>query len=491
MTDITPSHIPKEVIEVTQTLENAGFEAFIVGGCVRDLLLGKTPKDWDITTNATPEEIQGLFPNSFYNNDFGTVGIKTNTEKNSLKVIEITPYRTESTYSDARRPDTVSFSEHIDEDLKRRDFTVNALAYSVSYGTLVDLFEGKKDLEKKILRAVGNPEERFREDALRILRAIRLSAELGFAIDTDTLQSIVSCVTNLEKISKERIRDEFSRIILSSRPAEALFLMKQTKMLEYVVPDLLRSVKVDQNRSHKFTVFEHLLRSLQHAADKNLSLELRLAALFHDISKPETKKFSPEINDFTFYGHEVIGSRVTKKALENLKYPKDVVEKVSKLVRWHMFFSDPEKITLSAVRRMIRNVGQENIWDLLNLRMCDRIGSGRPKEQPFRFRKYQAMVEEALRDPVSVRMLNINGNVIMQTLHIKPGPRIGWVLQALLEEVLENPSLNSEILLLKSAEELSELSDEELKQKGLEGQMKQKEKEEAELVEIQRKYRVS
>lgn len=491
MADISLSYIPEEVLEVTQALEHSGFEAYIVGGCVRDVLLGKMPNDWDITTNAIPEEIQRIFPDSYYNNAFGTVGVKRETDRETLKVIEVTPYRTESGYSDARRPDSVSFSKNLEEDLKRRDFTVNALAYSVSSETLVDLFEGKKDLEKKVLRAVGNPEERFNEDALRILRAVRLSAELGFAIDSDTLSAIVSCVTQLEKISKERIRDEFSRILLSPRPAEALFLMKQTKMLEFVAPDLIRGINVEQNRSHKFTVFEHLVRSLQHAADKNLSLELRLSALFHDISKPETKRFAPEIQDSTFYGHEVIGSRVTKKALENLKFPNDVIEKVAKLVRWHMFFSDPDEITLSAVRRMISNVGQENIWDLLDLRMCDRIGSGRPKEQPFRFRKYQAMVEEALRDPVSVGMLSIDGTKLMETFHMKPGPRIGWILHALLEEVLDDPSKNSEILLLKRADEFMKLSDKELQDRGSEGKKKQQEKEEAEIAEIHKKYHVS
>lgn len=488
--EISRSYIPSEVVSVTQTLESAGFEAYLVGGCVRDLLLGRAPKDWDVTTNAVPEEIQSLFEETYYNNTYGTVGVVTTSELPSLKVIEVTPYRTEGNYTDARRPDSVSFSKNLAEDLERRDFTINAMAYRVSSETLVDLFKGKEDLEKKLVRAVGDANKRFSEDALRILRAIRLSAELGFAIESDTLSAIVTCVTQLEKISKERIRDEFSRILLSERPAEALFLMKQVKMLQYVVPDLMRSMNVDQNKSHKYNVFEHLVRSAQHAADKNLQLDMRLAALFHDISKPESRRFSHETHDYTFYGHEVVGARVTKRALQELKYPNELVERVSLLVRWHMFFSDPDEITLSAVRRMISNVGKDNIWDLLDLRICDRIGSGRPKEQPFRFRKYKAMVEEALRDPVSVGMLKIDGAKIMETFHEKPGPRIGWALHALLEEVIEDPSKNTEMLLLKRAKELLELNDNDLEILGKKGKEKRDEIDEAEIAEIQKKYGV-
>lgn len=488
--EITLPYIPNEVLRVTETLEKAGFEAYLVGGCVRDLLLGRAPKDWDITTNAVPSEIQSLFEETYYNNDFGTVGVVTTSERASLKVIEITPYRTEGTYTDARRPDSVSFSKKLSDDLERRDFSINAMAFRVSSETLVDMFNGKEDLKKGLIRAVGDANKRFSEDALRILRAVRLSAELGFVIEADTLSAIVTCVTQLEKISKERIRDEFSRIMLSDRPAEALFLMKQVKMLQFVIPDIMRSINVEQNKSHKYNVFEHLVRSAQHAADKNLPLDMRLAALFHDISKPESRRFSQETHDYTFYGHEVIGARVTKRALQSLKYPNELVERVSLLVRWHMFFSDPDEITLSAVRRMISNVGKDNIWDLLELRICDRIGSGRPKEQPFRFRKYKAMVEEALRDPVSVGMLKVDGAKIMETFHEKPGPKIGWTLHALLEEVIEDPTKNTEILLLKRAKELLELPDQELEVLGRKGKEKRDEVDDAEIAQIQKKYGV-
>ena len=231
--------IPKEVSHVTGTLENAGFEAYIVGGCVRDLLIGKTPKDWDVTTNAKPEEIEKLFENTYYNNDYGTVGV-VNDEvgDETLKVVEVTPYRLESEYSDARRPDSVEFSDSIEHDLKRRDFTINAIAYSESKGQIVDLYEGQKDIENRIVRAVGDPDVRFGEDALRILRAIRISAELGFEIEEKTKKAIKKDAKMLEKIAKERIRDEFTRIIMSDNPMKALELAHEMGVLQFIVPEL-------------------------------------------------------------------------------------------------------------------------------------------------------------------------------------------------------------------------------------------------------------
>jgi len=482
--------VPEEVRKVAALLREAGFESYLVGGCVRDLVIGRSPKDWDVTTNAKPEDIQKAFPDSFYENDFGTVGVKTDSEDERLAVIEVTPYRTETGYSDKRRPDKVEFGDSLEEDLARRDFTINALAYDDSKGQIVDPYKGQEDIGHKVLRTVGNPEKRFEEDALRLMRAVRLVAELGFALDADTAAAIQKKAHNLGHISKERIRDEFVRILNSSQPMMALVLCQQLGLLEYIAPDLLRGIGIDQNQAHSYTVFEHNLRALQHAADKEWSFDIRLAALFHDISKPETRRRSDEKNDWTFHGHEVVGSRVTRKTLEDLRFSRETIEKVSKLVRWHMFFSDPDQITLSAVRRMIRNVGEENIWDLLNLRICDRIGTGRPKEQPFRFRKYKAMVEEALRDPISVKMLKIDGQVLMERLHVQPGPRMGWILSALLDEVLEDPKRNTEKYLENKSSELLTLSDSELKLLGDEGRKKKEEREEAELQEILKKHHV-
>jgi poly(A) polymerase/tRNA nucleotidyltransferase (CCA-adding enzyme) len=481
--------IPKEVQNTTETLTKAGFEAFLVGGCVRDLMLGKEPKDWDITTNAHPDQIQALFEETYYTNEYGTVGVVHETDDPRLKVIEVTPYRKEGTYSNNRHPDSVEFGVSLEEDLARRDFTINALALDVFDGHVFDVFNGNEDLSHKILRAVGDPNARFAEDALRMLRAIRLGAELGFGIEQKTFEALCTNAHLLEKISKERIRDELIKIIMSPRPMEALFHMKQTGLLHFVLPDLERGIGVEQNQAHSYPVFEHLIRALQHAADKDFPLEVRLAALFHDISKPESRRKSPS-GDWTFYGHEVIGSRVTKKALKDLRFPKEIVDTVSNLVRWHMFFSDPDKITLSAVRRMIVNVGESQIWNLLNVRKADRIGSGRPKEQPFRFRKYQSMVEEALRDPISVGMLKIDGKRLMNVTHETPSPRIGNILHTLLQEVLDDAQKNTEEYLEKRAQELSSLSDKELSLLGEKGKERKEEEEDKEIEALRKKNRV-
>lgn len=481
--------VPKEVTRVTETLEQAGFEAFLVGGCVRDLLLNRKPKDWDVTTNATPDQIIALFPHTFYENIFGTVGVvNEDTEDESLATVEVTPYRLESGYSDNRRPDSVSFSTHIEDDLKRRDFTINALAYSPSKNILIDLYNGQEDLKQNVLNTVGDPVERISEDALRIMRAVRFHVELNFILSRETEKAIIEKSYLLQNISKERIRDEFTKIIMSPRPMDGLLLLKKLNLLQYVVPELEETIGVEQNRAHSFDVWEHLIRTVQHAADKNWPLEIRLAALFHDISKPATRRWGNEQNTWTFYGHEVIGSRVTKKILTNLRYPNKIIDKVTKLIRWHMFFSDTEQITLSAVRRMIANVGKENIWDLMNVRICDRIGTGRPKEDPYRLRKYHAMIEEALRDPVTVGMLKIDGKRIMEVTRVTPGPKIGYTLHALLEEVLEDPQKNTEEYLEQRAIELMKLDDVVLKELGEKGKQIKEEADEEEVKKIRSKH---
>ena len=482
--------IPEEVSKISAALREKGYEAYLVGGCVRDLLIGRAPKDWDITTNATPEQIQGIFPDSFYENEYGTVGIKTGGADATLAIVEVTPYRAESGYSDKRRPDEVRFGVSLEEDLARRDFTINALALDESKGQIIDLYKGQKDIKDKVVRAVGNAPERFNEDALRMLRAVRLVAELGFGIDGETAKAISENSKHLSHVSRERVRDELVRILKSGQPMAALTLAQQLGILEYIAPDLIRGIGVAQNQAHSYDVFGHLMRTMQHAADKGWDFDIRLAGLFHDVSKPETRRWSDEKKDWTFHGHEVVGSRVTKKALEDLKFPRETIDKIVKLVRWHMFFSDPEQITLSAVRRIITSVGKENIDYLLKLRICDRIGTGRPKEQPFRLRKYMAMVDQALRDPISVGMLKTDGSRIMERFHVEPGPRIGWTLNALLEEVLEDPKLNTEDYLDKKTTELLALSDEALKTLGESGKQKREEREDEEVRKIMESHHV-
>ncbi len=481
--------IPKEIETVAETLEKGGFEAYLVGGCVRDLLCGKKPKDWDFTTNAKPEQIIDLFPHTFYENTYGTVGVVIDeTEDETLKNIEITPYRVESEYSDNRRPDVVRFADTLAEDLQRRDFTMNALAYSVSQKNIIDLYQGQRDIEDKIIRTVGEAGDRFSEDALRMMRAVRFKSQLGFEISHETEKAILEYGHLLAKISKERVRDEFSKIIMSSEPMNGLVTLKKLNILQYVVPELEETIGVEQNKAHSFDVWEHLLRTVQHSADKGWPLEIRLTALFHDISKPESRRWGKEQNQWTFYGHEVLGARRTKRILENLKYPNKIIEKVTMLVRWHMFFSDTEQISLSAVRRMVANVGRENIWDLMNVRICDRIGTGRPKEDPYRLRKYHAMIEEAMRDPISVGMLAIDGKRLMEVAGITPGPKIGFALHALLEEVLDDPIKNTKEYLEKRGVELVQLPESELKALGEKGKETKEGADDEEIKKIRSKH---
>lgn len=483
--------VPHEVAQVTATLRAKGYRAYLVGGCVRDLLLDRAPKDWDVTTDAKPEEIQALFSETFYENDFGTVGVVTESTDPKLKVIEVTPFRIEGKYSNARHPDEVTFSDKLEDDLQRRDFTINAIAYDDARGELVDLHGGQEDLARTVIATVGDAAERFEEDALRMLRAIRLSAELDFVIESQTLAGIAQTAAQLAKISRERVRDELTRILMSDRPMQALYMAQKLGLLKHMVPELEEGIGCAQNQAHSFDVFEHLMRSLQHAADKGWSLEVRLAALFHDVGKPATRQWSDEKGDWTFHGHDVVSAKMAKRILADLKYPRDAIEKVVALVRWHMFFSDPDQITLAAVRRTIARVGTDSIEDLLNLRVCDRIGTGRPKEHPFRLRKYMSMIDEAMRDPISVSMLKIDGKRLMEVTGERPGPRLGWMLHALLEDVLDDPAKNTAEYLEKRATELATLSDSDLKPLGEAGKDKKTEADEAEIAKLRAKHKVS
>jgi poly(A) polymerase/tRNA nucleotidyltransferase (CCA-adding enzyme) len=340
--------VPSVVFDIWKKLLNSGYEAYIVGGCVRDLLLKRKPKDWDITTNAKPEEIQKIFPNSFYENRFGTVGVKTGLEDPRLSVVEVTTFRIEGKYFDFRHPEEVKFADKIEDDLKRRDFTINALAMDIN-GKIIDLFDGLKDLKKKIIKTVGKAEERFNEDALRMMRAVRLACELGFKIDNKTFSAIKENASLIQFISKERIRDEFIKIIMSKNAVEGIELLRKSNLLIEIIPELLQGYNVMQNKHHKYDVYTHSLKSLEYAVNKNFPLEIRLAALFHDIGKPITKQ--GEGPDCTFYNHEIVGAKMTKNILYRLRFPKKIINKVYHLVRHHMFYLELEKVTMSAVRR--------------------------------------------------------------------------------------------------------------------------------------------
>ena len=454
--------IPVEVLEVLEKIKNAGFEAFVVGGCVRDLVMDKIPNDWDVTTNALPEEIVGIFPDSFYENNFGTVGVKVRPflknkflrKEREHDIIEVTTYRIESKYSDFRRPDDVSFAKTLGEDLGRRDFTMNAMALRVhSSGgfEIIDHFNGKKDIAGGVVRSVGNPDERFMEDALRMMRAVRFCSQLGFTIEKNTLLGIKNSARLTAHISAERIRDELIKIILSSDPAGGIDILHQTGLLQYIIPELERGIGIAQNRHHIYTIYNHLLYSLKNCPSGKL--EVRLAALFHDIAKPQTKR--GEGLYATFYNHDHIGARIVEKILRRLKFSNEIIEKVVLLVDNHMFYYNPEEVTESSVRRLIRKVGLENIKDLIDLRVADRLGSGTPKAKPYKLRHLEYIVERVSKDAVSVKMLEINGKDLISELNISPGPMIGAILDVLLAEVIDDAAKNNRNYLLERAKELA------------------------------------
>ncbi len=493
--------IPEYVSRVTQTLEKAGFEVFLVGGCVRDLIMGREPKDWDITTNAIPEEIIPLFEKTVYENTFGTVGVvfedvshETGDESvpHETHIIEVTPYRIEAKYSDFRHPDEVKFSKNIEDDLKRRDFTINALALN-NKGHLIDLFGGVKDIKDKVIRAVGDARERFNEDALRTLRAVRFASQLDFAIEYDTMQAIVDNSHLIKNISAERIRDEFVKIIESKNASMGVGMLSKLGLLKYIIPELEEGIGCEQGGAHIYDVFEHLLHALDHAVNKKFSTEIRLSALFHDIGKPRTKRLPSLVRGKpqkpTFYGHEVVGARMSQKILDRLKFPRKMTDFVVSMVRNHMFFSDTEQITLSAVRRIVQKVGKDHIWELMNIRECDRVGM-KKAEAPYRLRKYHAMIEQVLRDPISVGQLAVNGMILMNELGVSAGPRMGWILHTLLEDVLDDPTKNTREYLDIRTKELNDLTDEALRQLGEEGKQTKKELEEKEVEKLHTKHGV-
>ena len=451
--------IPKEIKSVISELEKQGFESYIVGGCVRDLFLEKEPKDWDIATKAKPKEIQKIFPENFYENTFFTVTIQTKSKHAALENIEITTYRTEFEYGDRRRPEKVEYAKTIEEDLSRRDFAINAIALDLKK-KVIDPFEGQKDLKAKQIRAVGNAEERFAEDALRMMRAVRLSSQLGFAIEEKTQKAIQKNSALLKEISQERIRDELVKIIMSERATEGIELLRELKLLQYILPELQEGHGVSQNKHHIYTVWEHNVLALKYATDQNWDYIVRIASLLHDVAKPRVKR--GEGKDATFHGHEVVGARMAREILNRLKFSKKEIERISKLVRFHLFYYNVDEVTESSVRRLVRNIGPENVEDLLKVRMADRIGSGVPKAEPYKLLHLRYIIEKATRDPISSRTLKLNGSDIMKMLKISPGPRVGHILNVLLEEVLDDPKKNNKKHLEARAKELGEMKETDL-----------------------------
>ena len=469
--------VPQKVKEIIETTEKFGFEIYIVGGAVRDILMGKIVYDWDFTTNAKPDEILKIFEEAYYTNDFGTVGIPSEIE--GERPYEITTFRTEHGYSDARRPDKIEWGKTLEEDLQRRDFTVNAMALKSkreskrkgeykyentnkaqvltllrSY-TLIDIFGGQKDLKEKLIRAVGDPNERFSEDALRMMRAVRIATELKFIIEEKTLEAIKNNSTLINKISKERVRDELFKILKSPYPHQGMILLKDSALMLKILPELEKTFGVEQKspgRHHIYDVGTHSLNSLKYVAEKNPDPIVRLATLIHDIGKPPTFKVL-ENGTITFYNHEIVSARIAKRIAERLRFSNKDKEKLYKLVRFHQFSVD-ERQTDSAIRRFIRKVGLENVEDMLDLRVGDRLGGG-ARETSWRLEEFKKRLIDVQKQPFTVHDLKITGHDVMKILGIKPGPEVGKILNKLFDEVVEKKLTNEKEVLLKRLEDLS------------------------------------
>src|SRR5680860_71496 len=461
--------IPDYVQSACRAIKKEGFEAYIVGGCVRDFLMGKKPKDWDITTNARPESLTKIFKNSKYNNSFGTVllpiradeekGSDDNKKKEVITVLEITTYRSEAVYSDRRHPDEVVFEDEIEQDLSRRDFTINALAIDPDEPEeVIDLYGGQKDIRLKIMRAIGEPSDRFKEDALRMLRGVRFCSQLGFTLEPKTSRGIVKFV------SQERIRDEVIKILASDLPYEGIELLHECKLLQYILPELEQGVTVKQDRHHIYSVYKHNLLALKYCPNKKW--QVRLAALLHDVAKPKTRKIINNIA--TFYNHEYFGAKIVYKIMTRLKFSNEDRDQVVNLVKNHMFYYNVGEVTATSVRRLIAKVGKENLSDLIDLRVADRLGSGTPKAMPYKLRHLQYMMEKVQHDPVSAKMLKINGDDLINKLNILPGPKIGAILDVLLSGVIEEPENNDREKLLTMAKRLNDDNLETLRNKAKE-----------------------
>ncbi len=439
-----PIKLPTDVQQVLTQLQAAGYEAYVVGGCLRDLLLTTEPKDWDVTTNALPEQIQQVFKKSLYLNAFGTVTVKSG-ELN----IEVTTYRADGTYSDHRHPDRVQFGVSLKEDLARRDFTVNALAAN---GTdLIDLFAGQADLEAGILRAVGNPETRFQEDALRMLRAIRFSAQLRFQIEPATYAAIISQRALLKYVSAERIRDEIIKMLKTEDPFKAFWLLHETGLLALILPELEAGVGVQQNLHHIYTVFGHNMFALQFCPSEDW--RVLLAALLHDVGKPQVKAGTGKLA--TFHQHEHVGAKLTRQIMKRLAFANDDINKVVHLVKHHMFYYNIGEITDAGVRRLVRRVGIDHIQDLMAVRIADRMGSGVYKDKPYKLIELEKRIEYVQKDPISTSMLAYDGNAAMQQFGWKPGAKIGVLLHRLLDEVMDDPKRNTAEYLSERAKALA------------------------------------
>ncbi len=460
--------IPGYILYTLKSLNGAGFESFIVGGSVRDVLLNKSPNDWDVTTDASPQQIQEIFSETFYDNTFGTVGVVirirngvlTNSQDDAIEpiVVHVTTFRSEGAYSDFRRPDNVKWGNSIEEDLLRRDFTINAIALRTDPDifeklpltslqehvflvpgefVLIDPYGGLIDLHRRQIKAVGEASERFHEDALRMLRAVRFSCQLDFSIEEHTGVAIKQKSENIQKISGERIRDELFKILKSERAYEGIMQLDELGLLQYILPELVAGRGMDQRGHHIFDVFEHSLNALKYCPSKDVIV--RLAALLHDIGKVPTYRVRDGVN--TFYNHDIVGAKLARDIAYRFHLSKKDREKLYTLVRHHMFSVDTIQ-TDAAIRRFIVKVGIENISDMVDVRIGDRLGSGTKDPEGWRLKEFKKRIETLLMPTFTVKDLAIDGRDVMRLLNIPPGPAIGKILNTLFEEVLDAPEKN-------------------------------------------------
>lgn len=448
-------------------------ELYLVGGAVRDIIIERQTKDYDFVVKGVPaKELEDFFSKlgevNLVGKSFGVfkfVPTGFHLGDNLAEAFDIALPRTEVAGMSGGYKDFEVQSDanlNIEADLSRRDFTINALAWNLKEQKIVDEFSGLQDLENKIIKAIGDPAQRFQEDYTRMLRAIRFSCQLDFTIEAKTFAEIKIKAKKIKTIAPERINEEFTKVIMSPRAEEGIRMMQEIGLLIELIPELASSSGVTQNRHHIYDVYEHSVRALGAGAQRDYKLEVRLAAMLHDIGKPQTKEGEGE--ESTFYNHDIVGAKIAKKILKRLSYSNDIIDYTVHLVRYHMFYYALDIVSDSGVRRLLSRIGKDNIDDFINLRICDRLGMGRPKAKPWKLMELERRFKEVQLDPITPKMIALKGDELMQLLKITPGPRVGLILNALLGEILDEPQKNDHDYLVTRAQEINKLSVEELKQ---------------------------
>ena len=447
---ILRQQIARPVLEICKELRNSGERAWVVGGCVRDTLRGEVVNDWDVATTARPEKVQKVFERVIPTGiDHGTVTVLWKGE-----AYEVTTLRGEGAYSDGRRPDSVVFVSDIDEDLARRDFTVNAIAYDPVQSKVVDPFGGLRDMQDKTLRAVGDPKERFREDGLRILRGARFVATLDFELEEDTEAAFRSALDTFRKVSPERVREEWIKTMKASEPSRAFEVMRRTGILEVTYPELLEQVGCEQNQWHAYDVWDHTMRVLDESKGDPVE---RVAALLHDVAKPRTRARSEKTNDWTFYHHEKVGADMADRWLRDYRFSNSERTLITGLIRHHLICYSSEW-TDAAVRRFMKRVGRDTLDPLLRLGEADALGKGRNVDEELAaLEELRGRIDEEIEAgrALTTQDLAIGGNDVIPLLDGGAGPAVGKILRALLETVIDDPSLNTRDKLMPLAEELA------------------------------------